>query len=445
MKNSIFFLWFIIILIFFGCKKENNIPINQLSQNSFFDSSVQYLKSHLSTEDFSKLNLSNKKVLRYHGNNIGVQIFEKNETPKKYLILKKEGKEFSGNWIDMSGLKRSENSFHNGTVNLESINKETQTNLVVKNNEIIQVVKTGKNLLQRQVTYYNHSDKKNNYYSREELESAELPEIIINWTGHGAEFASLFWLFDQDFGYEGMYIPEPGGGGSGGSGGTSVGGSGGGSIPDNVSAAPTFIPPASPIADIKTEVKCFTNNVSSTYSISVNVNEPSPGTRDVFTAFSNFHAGHTFLTLEQHNTDGSSIIRNLGFYPKYTAIPGDPLTVGIFGDDSNTPFSVSIKIPVSGSDFIKVIQSLEGQPLVFDLNNFNCTNSAMDALKSININLPSTKSNSALFGGNNPGDLGEDIRNMNLNNFSTDNGSRKITRTVSNSNNQAAPKRTGGC
>jgi hypothetical protein len=69
----------------------------------------------------------------------------------------------------------------------------------------------------------------------------------------------------------------------------------------------------------------------------------------------------------------------------------------------------------------------------------------MSALKSININLPSTKSASALFSGNNPGDLGEDIRNLDLNNFSANNGGRKMTRTVSNSNNQAAPKRNGGC
>ena len=177
----------------------------------------------------------------------------------------------------------------------------------------------------------------------------------------------------------------------------------------------------------------------------MNVNQPSPGTRDVFVPFSSFRAGHTFLTLEQHNADGSSIIRNIGFYPKYTSKPGDPLTVAIFGDDSNTPFDVSIKISVSGADLITVLHSLEGQPLVYDLDNFNCTNSAMDALKSININLPSTKSNSALFDGNNPGDLGEDIRSLNLNNFSANSGNRAMTRTVSNSNNQSAPPRSGGC
>ena len=179
MKNLTFYLGFIFILIFFGCKKENNIPINQLSQNSFFDSSVQYLKSQLSSKDFAKLNLSNKTVLRYKGKNIGVQIFEKNESLKKYLLLKNNGTGYSANWIDMSGLKISENSYQNGTVNLESINKETQINLVVKNNEIIQVVKTGKNLLHRQVTYYNNADKNHNNYSRDEVESVELPEIII--------------------------------------------------------------------------------------------------------------------------------------------------------------------------------------------------------------------------------------------------------------------------
>ena len=149
--------------------------------------------------------------------------------------------------------------------------------------------------------------------------------------------------------------------------------------------------------------------------------------------------------MEQHNSDGSAIIRNIGFYPKNSSKPGDPIDAAIFGEDSNTPFDVSLKISVSGADFITVIHRLESQTLVYDLDNFNCTNSAMDALKSININLPSTKSNSALFSGNNPGDLGEDIRNMDLNNFSANNGSRKITRTVSNSNNQTAPKRSGGC
>jgi len=87
MKNSTFYFGFIFFLFFFGCKK-NNIPITQSSQNSFFDSAVQYLKAQLSTNDLSRLNFSNRKVLRYHGKNIGVQIFENSGSPNKYLILK---------------------------------------------------------------------------------------------------------------------------------------------------------------------------------------------------------------------------------------------------------------------------------------------------------------------------------------------------------------------
>jgi hypothetical protein len=79
------------------------------------------------------------------------------------------------------------------------------------------------------------------------------------------------------------------------------------------------------------------------------------------------------------------------------------------------------------------------------LNNFNCTNSPMEGLKSININLPSTKSTETLFSGNDPGDLGEDIRGLNLNDFSAQNGNRKITRTVSNLNNKYSKGKVGGC
>ena len=232
MKNLTFYLGFIFILIFFGCKKENNIPINQLSQNSFFDSSVQYLKSQLSSEDFSKLNLANKKVLRYKGENIGVQIFEKNESSKKYLILKKDGTGYSGNWIDMSGLKISKGTMQNGTVDLESINNERQVSLQIIDNKVIKVVKTS-NSLQRSGTY----PKRSKSYLRTKVEVVELPEIVVNGASSGQDFTSLFWLFEEDYAYEGMYLQ--GGGSYDGSNPISIGGAGGGgggSSQDNVTS-----------------------------------------------------------------------------------------------------------------------------------------------------------------------------------------------------------------
>ena len=439
MKICHFYLGFIFFLILYGCKKNNDIPASQVAQLSIFDSAVTYLKSQLSSNDFSKLNLAQTKILRYHGKNIGIQIFEKNESTKKYLVLKRVSNDFLGNWVDMTDLKSSKEATQNGTVTLENINIDKKVYFEVKNNKVVNVTETGKNVSQRNLIHSKDSSANNNLYSRMEESAVELPEIVVLWSGP-EDFTSLYWLFDQDSNFEDSYVQGGGGGTE-----TSGGIAGNGTYQDNVIDAPTFVPPASPITDLKREIECFGNNNLSTYSISVNVNEPWPGTRGVFDPFSSFKAGHTFFTLQQQNADGSSIVRNLGFYPKYGAIPGDPLDVGIFGDDSNTPFTVSLKITVSGSDLMKVIQNLENQPLVFDLNNFNCTNSAIDALKSININLPSTKSSSALFSGNTPGELGEDIRSMNLNNFSANNGSRAVTRTVSDSDNQSTPPRSGGC
>lgn len=445
MKNSPFYFGFLFFLIFLGCKK-NNIAITHItesSQNSFFDSAVQYLKVQLPTKDFIRLNFKKRKVLRYHGENIGVQIFENNESANKYLILRKDGNGFTGNWIDMSRLQKSNSLYHSGTVKLESVDKEILVNLEVKNNQVIQLTRTFKNSLQRKVINFRDAELKLNNYSREEGDPLLLPDIIVYWEGPDADYSSLYWLFDQYDKFTVSYFQDAGG--DGGTSEASLGGGGGEDNQDNVTTAPTFTAPTEPINDIKAEVNCFLNNPSSTYSISVNVNEPSPGTRDVFAPFSNFQVGHTFLTLEQKNADGTSIIRNIGFYPKYASKPGDPLDVAIFGDDSNTPYSISLKISVSGSDFMSLINKVKMQTMVFDLNNFNCTNFAIDALKSIHINLPSTKSTSALFSGNSPGDLGEDIRNIDLNNFSETNGSRKISRIVSNSNNQSPPPRRGGC
>ena len=53
------------------------------------------------------------------------------------------------------------------------------------------------------------------------------------------------------------------------------------------------------------------NNGTSTYNVSVNINQPDPGTREIVNPLSAFPVGHTFLTLEQHNADGTSIIRML--------------------------------------------------------------------------------------------------------------------------------------
>lgn len=433
MKRQTFLHFLFFLFILSGCKKENIATSIIKVSNPFFDSSVAFLRTTLSNGNFERLDISNFEQLQYNGKILGVKIFEKNIPHDRFLILGNASGDYEGNWVDMSDLKNTQSTrYQSGSISLTSLDGKFITKVVVEKSKVVNIIKQpDKNPALDNV-------------------SPILPEIIIFYdvnnggdNGGGSSFTSLYWLFNQNAFYSGYYYQDPGSSGSG-------TGHGAGSTPgnkgDNISAAPTFISPDKPISDVKKEVECFTNNSTSTYSISVNVNQPIPNSRDIMNVFAAFQVGHSFLTFNQINADGTQTIRNIGFYPKNEVKPANIVDQSTFGEDSNTPFDVSLKFEVSGTEFINVINTLVGQQSAsYDLDNFNCTNSLMSALGSININLPSTKSTDLLFNGNNPADLGEDIRNLNLDDFSTANGNRKITRSVSNSNDQKPPAKKGSC
>ncbi len=421
-------LCFLFVLFFFcSCKKEITSNESLKVSNPLFDSSVEFLKSKLSDEDFSKLDLTDFEELKYRDKILGLKIFEQNISHDQFLILGKTADEYNGNWVDMSALKVVQSSIYkSGSISLKSLDGKSSTKIIVEKNKVADVIKQGDNSI------------------LPDNASPVLPEIIIyldigkgdDDNAGGVSFTSLYWLFNQNYAYSGYYYQDPGNSGSGSTSGSS----------DNVSAAPEFISPDKPISDLKKEVECFTNNNVSTYTISVNVNQPSPNSRDLMNVFATFPVGHSFLTLDQVNADGSHTIRNIGFYPKDQVKVGKSIDQSTFGDDSNTPFDVSLKFDVSSTEFMKVINTLIGeQSANYDLDNFNCTNALMSVFSSININLPSTRSTDLLFTGNDPADLGEDIRNLDLNQFSKDNGNRKITRSVSSFNDQKPPAKKGTC
>lgn len=441
MKAPIYTL-FLISLLFIGCKKEAIQSNDETIKNIFIDSAVQFLKSKLSAADFNTLNVKSFRILSSKNENIGAKIFEKGLSADHFIILKKETRHFNGNWVSISGINSKISKEHTGSILLQSLDRKLSQKLIVENNEVTQIITTD-NTGSKVISLTPSKKDFSNSGITQRAENYVLPEVVVVAYIHTVQidFWSLYWLFNQFSYYNSYYTPNDGGFGGGGSG----GGGGYNSIP-SVVAAPKLYPPDKPVADVKNEVKCFTNNSSSTYSITVNVNQPVPGSREVFDPLASFTVGHTYLTLEQINVDGSKIIRNLGFYPKNLAKPGSEIDKSTFGDDSNTPFDVSLKIYVSGSDFLTVLNNLiRQQSMNYDLNNFNCTNSPINALNSINVHLPSTKSSNVLFSGNNPADLGEDIRGLNLDNFRASNGGRKMARSQNNSNSQKPPSKTGGC
>ena len=447
MKRFYPLLSILVLLLNVGCKKELNQTLIS-NKNPQIDSVIQFLKSNLPGH-ISTLNLESIKELKYNHKNIGFQIFEKYST-QKFLILRKEASVYAGNWVDFSALKENQKNNYSGEILLESLNDGINSKLVVENNKVIQIQKQGKTLssIIRIIPRQRNSPGTNNTSVMEQTELQDyivLQEVIV--VKNNVDFISLFWLFDAYSPFSYYYLSEnfPGTMGdviTGGNYDLSLNNEN-----DNIVAMPVFQGPKTPIKDLKEELKCFTVNSNSSYSISINVNQPRPNSRDKIDISQDFMVGHTYLTLQQKNSDGTKIVRNVGLYPQSIVYPGSQQDVSIFGEDSNTPFSASLNISVSGSEMNTVINSLlNQQSRKYDLSNFNCVNSSALALGSIGIYLPLTISGiDFLYQGVNPGDLGQDIRNLDLKGFSENNGNRKMEKTESNKNDMKPPQKSGGC
>lgn len=217
---------------------------------------------------------------------------------------------------------------------------------------------------------------------------------------------------------------------SGGLGGSDLGGIFGGGGAGRISPAMTIklLPPTNPIGSISDYMKCYTASDAASYSVTVAVEQPVLGSREPWT-FSEtglggsssgnnpVNVGHTFLIFTE-NTGSSTITRNVGFYPQTMVMPGSPSSQGVLDNDQNTGYDVSLTVTVTSSQFFNILNYVyQGNNVGYDynLNSNNCTTFALDAMDQGGVSIPATVGTWA-FGsqGLDPGDLGEDIRGMQL-------------------------------
>ena len=201
-------------------------------------------------------------------------------------------------------------------------------------------------------------------------------------------------------------------------------------------------PPDNPIDNIQAYFRCFTNSssIDHTYSVTVCVSQPVPGSRSpwAFTsggpvgssaAGNPINTGHTFIIFSE-NSAGSIITRNVGFYPLGIVNPSYPSDQGILDDNEKTSYNISMTYNVTNAQFFNMLNyaSLGNNPgYIYNLNTNNCTTFAIHTLAAGDITLSSSQGVWPGGGhGYDPGDIGEDIRNMPL----PSNASRN---TVSNS------------
>lgn len=224
-----------------------------------------------------------------------------------------------------------------------------------------------------------------------------------------------------------MYLPDRMDDAHGGSFGGGLGFSGGGGISSGAGTNIALAPPDNPIANIADYNKCFTNvgGNDHVYTVTVCVQQPIPGQRDAYKwvnggpiGSSNegniVNVGHTFLIFSEHYGN-TTIVRNIGFYPFSGVKPGSSTAPGILNNDESHSYNISANFTVTNANFFTMLNSVtrgNTPGFNYNLSSENCTTFALQTLAQGGINLPNTIGSWPGGMGNNPGDLGEDIRKM---------------------------------
>lgn len=176
-----------------------------------------------------------------------------------------------------------------------------------------------------------------------------------------------------------------------------------------------------PILSAKAYLRCFSNLAGNTnqYQVSIAVIQPRPGTREKWTFtvptaedLRFIKVGHSFLILSQKGPNGTTV-RNIGFYPQGMAGPASPTSPGVLNNDQDRISNIILNITMSGNQFMNVLDYINQHEFSeYNMNSYNCTTFALGALFSAGINITATQGTWPGGQGFNPGDLGEDIRQM---------------------------------
>jgi len=206
-----------------------------------------------------------------------------------------------------------------------------------------------------------------------------------------------------------------------------IGGSGASGADSTGASAITLLPGNSVIKNISQYFQCFTNvgGTDHTYTVTVCVDQPDPGTRTpwAFTSGGSsgstqannvVNTGHTFLILTE--TYGSTTItRNVGFYPSGFIMPNSPSSPGELNDDQSHYYNISGTFTVDNGQFFNILNFVSStSTATYNLNTNNCTTFAINAMTEAGINLPVTIGTWPGGAGDDPGDLGQDMKNTSI-------------------------------
>ncbi|MNK38097.1 Acyl carrier protein [compost metagenome] len=235
---------------------------------------------------------------------------------------------------------------------------------------------------------------------------------------------------------------HPGAGGGNGipSGGAYIIGGGSGSNSTSISstamAEAKVVDDGKPkIQDIKKYLDCFTDGKQAkSYTMTIYADQPVPGQNDSYKIVvptggintniygvptgvvfqtvggQNFDVGHTFVTFEKNNMDGTNVRQTLGFYPSSNPISSK----GAIKDNSGHNADVKYTMNVTQEQFEAALRRVENDFNNKDYNltnmasnEYNCTSAAISWMNAAGANF--SNSSSGLFK-NTPGSFGQVLR-----------------------------------
>ena len=121
--------------------------------------------------------------------------------------------------------------------------------------------------------------------------------------------------------------------------------------------------------------------------------------------------GHVFIEVIDGAAGNSTTV---GFYPEARSLHRRyfPHDDGDLRGDINHPWDVKLEIAITEDQYEEIMAQIEADrqnPPPYDLNDNNCADYVLDLLDGIGIHIESEEGSWILGGGQNPGDLGQDL------------------------------------
>ncbi len=234
----------------------------------------------------------------------------------------------------------------------------------------------------------------------------------VYYDNTGAEVGRSFLYSDCGGGGGGGTSGGGGYGGGGGGDGSGGGGGGGGTGGGGETLSPNTImvlPPDKPLLDIVNYLKCL--NITQSATLTVYVAQPVSGSADTYNVEAGgINVGHAFISIIQNG-----VTRTFGFYPKSSRAAVSPVS-SVIGDDSQHYYDVSITTKISPDGLGRLLNYVYiSTANDYSLQHNNCVNFIIGACAQADLILPDTKGVwLGLFSGSNPGNLGQNMRDMTL-------------------------------